>query len=446
MLLSPLRSQTYRRLFAAQVIALLGTGLATVALALLAYELAGGDAGVVLGTALAIKMVAYVSLSPLAGAVAARVPRRAMLVGLDMVRMVAALCLPFVDAVWQIYVLIFVLQAGSALFTPTFQATIPDVLTDEKAYTRALSLSRLAYDLENLLSPAVAALLLLVMSFHALFAGTAIGFLVSALLVLSTRLPEMRGREEGTFRERVTGGLRTFLATPRLRGVGVLNFAVAAAGAMVIVNTVVYVRAGLGGGESAVAVAMAAFGAGSMLVAFVLPRVLEGIGDRTVMLGGAGLLAAGLALGLLRPGFLALLPVWGLLGMGYAAVQTPVGRLLRRSAQPEARPGLFSAQFALSHACWLVTYPLAGWLARQAGMGAAFAVLAACVVVALVLAAWLWPAGDPDVVEHVHTELPADHPHLQDAKADGGGYRHAHSLVIDPLHRRWPSPGTGSRV
>ena len=56
-MLSPLRSRTYRRLFAAQVIALLGTGLATVALGLIAFQVAGAEAGAVLGTALAIKAV-----------------------------------------------------------------------------------------------------------------------------------------------------------------------------------------------------------------------------------------------------------------------------------------------------------------------------------------------------------------------------------------------------
>ncbi len=65
---SPLRSRTYRHLFAAQVIALLGTGLATVALGLVAYQLAGAQAGAVLGTALAIKMVDYVGVAPVAGA------------------------------------------------------------------------------------------------------------------------------------------------------------------------------------------------------------------------------------------------------------------------------------------------------------------------------------------------------------------------------------------
>ena len=72
---SPLANKTYRRLFTAQVVALVGTGLSTIALALLAYDLAGGDAGIVLGSALALKMVAYVGIAPIVGAYAHRLPR-----------------------------------------------------------------------------------------------------------------------------------------------------------------------------------------------------------------------------------------------------------------------------------------------------------------------------------------------------------------------------------
>ncbi|NWD21626.1 MFS transporter, partial [Pseudomonas sp. IPO3778] len=45
-----LGNRTYRHLFLAQIIALIGTGLTTVALGLLAFDLAGAQAGVVLGT------------------------------------------------------------------------------------------------------------------------------------------------------------------------------------------------------------------------------------------------------------------------------------------------------------------------------------------------------------------------------------------------------------
>ena len=99
--------------------------MATVALGLLAFDLAGANAGAVLGTALTIKMAAYIGIAPVAGAFAGRWPRRAMLVSLDLVRAAVALVLPFVSEIWQVYVLIFVLQSASAAFTPTFQATTP---------------------------------------------------------------------------------------------------------------------------------------------------------------------------------------------------------------------------------------------------------------------------------------------------------------------------------
>ena len=50
-MLNTLRNPTFRHLFAAQLVALIGTGLATVALGLLAWKLAGDNAGAVLGTA-----------------------------------------------------------------------------------------------------------------------------------------------------------------------------------------------------------------------------------------------------------------------------------------------------------------------------------------------------------------------------------------------------------
>ena len=55
---SVLSDRNYRRLFLAQISSLLGTGLATIGLSLLAFDLAGPDAGMVLGTPFAIKMIA----------------------------------------------------------------------------------------------------------------------------------------------------------------------------------------------------------------------------------------------------------------------------------------------------------------------------------------------------------------------------------------------------
>ncbi len=450
------RNRTYRHLFAAQVIALAGTGLSTVALSLLAYDLSGGDAGAVLGTALAIKMVAYVGIAPIVGGIASFLPRRGLLIGLDLGRALCVVGLPFVTEVWQIYVLVFLLNACSAAFTPTFQATIPDILPDEDQYTRALSYSRLAYDLENLLSPLAAAGALLFLSYDFLFAANALAFLVSALLVWSISLPSPRPMErEAGLWENLSFGTRAYLKTPRLRGLLALSLAVSCAGAMAIVNTVVYIRDDLGGTDSETALAFAAMGAGSMLIALSLPRFLQGRSDRAFMMSGSAVLSAGLLLGVTGPGMAAFFVLWFFLGIGSSLVQTPSGRLLKRSAHEGDRPAIYAAHFALSHACWLVGYLLAGWAGQFWGLEVAFLLLGFLACGASLLALTLWPRDDVSEVEHHHPETEHEHLHVHDAhhqhSHEGwegaaphrhphrhGPVTHRHTYVIDLHHPLWP--------
>ena len=398
--MNALGNSTFRRLFAAQVVALIGTGLLTVALGLLAYDLAGSAAGAVLGTALAIKMTAYVFVAPVITAVAYRLPRRRLLLGANVVRGVIAVALPFVDQTWQIYVLIFVLQAASATFTPAFQALIPAVLETEEAYTRGLSLSRLAYDLESLLSPVLAAALLTVMTYHHLFLGTVLGFALSAVLVLATAIPESEGAEPTeTFRRRTTSGSRTMVENPVLRALLALNMVVAAATALVVVNTVVFVYDVLRASGDALAVLLACYGGGSMLVALAVPKLLERTADRTVMRAGATLVPLTLAVVAVVLAIAPATPVawvvfaagWTVLGAATSLIATPSARLLRYESAADARTSVFTAQFSLSHACFFVTYPVAGWVGAVAGQSVAAAVLTGFAAAAGVAAFRTWP-------------------------------------------------------
>ncbi len=182
-----------------------------------------------------------------------------------------------------------------------------------------------------------------------------------------------------------------------------------------------------------------------MAAALLLPRLLDHMPDRSVMLPAATSLGVILTVFAVimflsqstpsRFNWLwpALLVTWTLLGIGYSAVMTPSGRLLRRSAQPSDRPAVFAAQFALSHACWLITYPIAGWLGSVAGIFPTLVALAAITFAGVGLAFKLWPGNDSEVVSHQHPDLSPDHPHLQAAQSP-----HAHSFVIDDLHHRWP--------
>jgi len=275
-------------------------------------------------------------------------------------------------------------------------------------------------------------------SYNALFLGTVAGFTASAVLIVSVILPSPQPSAPRGIYDRTTRGIRIYLATPRLRGLLALNMAAAAAGAMVLVNSIVLVRGTLGLDASALAWTLFAFGAGSMAAALFLPRLLDRITDRAVMIGGAALMVLTLATlagevamgGLIWP---VLLGAWLIVGLGYSAVLTPSGRLLRRSAHPEDRPALFAAQFALSHACWLLTYPLSGWLMTQFGLVPAIGVMTTLAGAGIFAAARFWPSEDPETLEHTHDNLPPNHPHLQEGRS------HTHTFIVDENHPRWGS-------
>jgi MFS family permease len=213
----------------------------------------------------------------------------------------------------------------------------------------------------------------------------------------------------------------------------------------------------LGGGDTLVTVAYAASGGGSMLAALLLPRVLDRIAERTVMLAGGALMAVGMAAGMLMPSLAGLLAIWFLIGIGSSLVQTPGGRLLRRSSHEEDRPALFAAQFALSHACWLVTYLVAGVVGNEIGLFWTFGLLGLLVLASSALALRLWPSADPEALEHEHAPLRHEHLHTHDEhhQHEHEGWegpqphrhphrhallRHRHAYVVDYHHPSWAKP------
>ncbi len=467
--ISPFSQPAFRHLFSAQITSLIGTGLTTVALSLLAYDLAGDDAGRVLGSILVLKMVAYLVIAPVAGGMAHLLPRRMWLVGLDVLRAGIVLCLPFVDQVWQIFVLVFVVNAASAAFTPVFQAIIPEILPDEKAYTKGLSYARLAYDLENLVSPALAAALLVVWSFDSLFLANSLTFAISALLIMTAQIPQAAPTDRtGGIYTNTVFGIVAYLKTPRLRGLLAVYFAVSSVGAMIIVNTVVLTRGILGGTELLTTSFLACAGAGSMCAAFLIPRLIERVGERHLMLAGIVAAAVAMLLGgaLMISDFASIFAfaiLWLIAGAGTTFAQTPGGRLVQRSAGDGDRSAFFAANFALSHGGWLFAYGIVGWLGSLADLSAAFLASGGMAIGSVLVAVMLWPKEDRLEIKHSHPGFWHEHPHDHNdphhvhvhehaAETDKHRHRHfhppvthKHRFVIDSHHTKWPME-SGDRV
>ena len=394
-MLTVLRNRRFAALFASQVSSLAATGLLTVALALVAVRLDPAGAAGIIATALTIRIAVYVVVSPIASALLAGRSSRAVLITADLVRLAVAAALVLATAPWQLYLGIVLLQTASAVFTPTYQAVIPRVLPDERDYTAAQSLSRLAYDLESLLSPPLAALLVLVLPPQALFAVTALGFLGSAIGVLLAGLHDQVGSTAEPVGRRLLRGIGVLVRTPGPRFAAVLDAVSATIYATVLVSSVVLlIDSGTDPADpsAALAVVLVAFGLGSIAVALALPALLRVLRDTSVMLLGAGLAvvvlavtAAAALLGGLSVAALAAL--WLVLGASSSAISTPSARLIRAEVPAEQHAAVFAARFSTSHAWYAVTYPLAGVLGTLAPSGVATAVLAGLAAVAAVIGA-----------------------------------------------------------
>lgn len=398
------RNRNYILLFSAQIVSLLGSGVTTVGLALFAYQLAGGEsATAVIGNALFLRILAFLIFSQPAGIIADRFNRKYILIAADVLRFALLALFPFITEVWQVYALIFLINAVTAFFTPTFEASIPEVVGEEQ-YVKALSYSRVAVDIEAVAAPAVAGLLIVWLGVRWVFWFDAFTYLVSAALVAFAVVPfiakQVAPLSVKVFLSEIQTGTRILLREPSLRQALILSFAEATAGAAAIVATVAYVRDALGRGDTAFAFVMAALGLGSTVAAILLGRATgryeqsvtnktelhtrRHIWARRALIFGGVLLGALLLPGILVPPVFIFAVLWFLNGAGQALIAIPSSTLLAEHTDEAERGKAYAAHFALTHAFWLVTYPAIGYAASAFGTPATFtAAGAVCLLITL---------------------------------------------------------------
>jgi MFS family permease len=372
--------RSYYRLFAGYVLALFGTGIATVALALFAFDLSGEESGAILGTALSIKMLAYVVAAPMTAALTERLPRKELLIALDLIRAGSLCLLPLATSESQVFGLVFVFALASATFTLVYMTVVPYLLGNAEDYA-----------LDGAIGPMLAAALLVVVSVTGIFIIAAMAFLISALLVRQANLPRHTTRREGGFLGKALRGPRLFLAERQFRAILALDVAMALASAMVMVNTVVIVQGMFGLEVDAAATAFFVFGAGSVAGALLVSATLSRIPERWVMLGGGATIALALLIGAVADRLGTLAVLWALLGVGVALALTPASFLIRRISPPEDLQTLFAAQFSITNICLLVAYSAAGWAGTELGISATFLLFGVLSAAVTLLAYRLWP-------------------------------------------------------
>lgn len=255
-------------------------------------------------------------------------------------------------------------------------------------YVQAISLSRVASDVEGIAAPALTGALIAIIGLRWVFWFDAATYLLSAILVGLVRVPGVTGTATSqvsprTILSEIAFGTRLLFRVPAIRLALLLSFAEATAGAAAIVITVAYVREILHRGETEFTLLMAGVGLGSTVTAILIGRFTRRFEDgfrdgidlhrrrhrwtaAALLLGGI-LLSVALLPGVFLPTIFILGFLWILNGAGQALVAIPSGTLLAEHTEECERGRAYAAHFALTHACWLITNPAAGHATTRFG-------------------------------------------------------------------------------
>jgi MFS transporter, NRE family, putaive nickel resistance protein len=425
-LFTSLSNPIFRRLYAAQTINLFGDALTWLGLALLAFELAGKSAPVVLAGALTLRVTAFVFLSPVAGVIADRFDRQPILIVTHLGRMLLVCLLPFVREIWQIYALVLGLNIFNAFFTPTYQATIP-LVTGKADYPQAIALSSTTYQILGVFGPGIAGILALFIGARELFFWDGISFLLAAILIgtlpgnLQVNPNPSGDKSAGRIWTDIQAGTTRLWTDAPIRYGLVMQLVASIAGAQILVNTVGYVQGTLHQTAVEYGWVMMGFGLGATGGTVVLGTYPQYRSKVTTLLG-SGLLVVTALLPANYVGLAPLILLWSIAGFGQSLINLSMQTLIADRTPADIQGCVYGAHFAWSHFWWAGAYPVAGWLGsalpQQTFLVGGLMGLALLSIVQLALT--------PDKFAHTHPEFWHLHAHHHDEN-----HQHEHSTVVD---------------
>ncbi|WP_244246869.1 MFS transporter [Nocardioides euryhalodurans] len=208
-----LHNPNYRRYAAGGVVSNTGTWMQRVAQDWLVLQLTAGS-GAAVGITTGLQFLPFLLLSPLAGLVADRIPKRRLLqltnVGMAVPAVVLGLlAVTGVAQTWHVYVLALVLGTASAFDAPARQSFVSE-LVDADDLTNAVGLNSASFNAARIVGPAVAGILIAALGGGVVATGwvilvNAVSYVapVLSLRSLDARLlhsPELVRREPGQIR------------------------------------------------------------------------------------------------------------------------------------------------------------------------------------------------------------------------------------------------------
>ncbi|MGG3162672.1 MFS transporter [Geobacillus stearothermophilus] len=216
--------RSYRRLFISGFISGVGDWFNNVAVLSTILTLTGSSLAV--GITLALRVLPYLVFGPLGGMVADRIPRKIILVTMDLTRSVLALSFLFVnskDQIWIVYVVTFGLVILSTFYIPARAASIPTLVRKENLLT-ANALDQTSFGIVMIIGSVFGAFFTAIWGLQFAFTFNSVSFLVSALLTMGITFPRTGTKSNKiTYKEQIKSFLSLCKKSRLLRAIIVLS-------------------------------------------------------------------------------------------------------------------------------------------------------------------------------------------------------------------------------
>ena len=400
-----LAGSSARRFFAAHAQSCLGTGLANLALPLLAYDRFGTAWAV--SAVLLPDLLPAIVLGPLLGALVDRAGWRRCAAAADVLRCIAFIVVLSASGLPMMIVGATLAGLGSALFHPAALSGLPRLAPGERR-AAAMGLFSALDDLGLTVGPALAGVLLTVTGPGTLLGINAATFGLSALLILSaaTRADRARTRSGApsarSLLDAARTGIREITARPEIRTLISSSSGVVSCIGVTSVGEVVLARQTLGTGGSGLAVMVTAGGIGTVLGSLSARFTTAGpwAWRRAYVIGLVAMAVELIACAAL-PIFWLVVPALAIggFGNGLALVHD---RLLLADGTPEHLHGrLFAFQRTCISLAFAVSFVTAGGLIALGGARLAFLTCGLSLIAVITLAiprlraAWPAPSYHP---------------------------------------------------
>ncbi|HEV2344904.1 MAG TPA: MFS transporter [Actinocrinis sp.] len=277
----------FTRLLAAVAVSGIGDWFSTVAVLGLVLSLTGS--GLAVGITLTVRILTYLTVSPLAGALADRISRKAILVAADLARTLSALAYLLVSGhggIWIVYAGTFALEAFTALSLPAQRASIP-ALVRPGNLLRANALDQAVLGLVMVVGTVLGGVVLAALGARAAFIANSATFLISALIIATIRYPATaRSVDDAEPAARLRPVIRR---SPQLRIVAAMFALWPLGGGIINILIPVYGFTVFGDGRTGIAVLYGAQGVGFLVGGGVARRV----GERTAVAAALGFVVDG---------------------------------------------------------------------------------------------------------------------------------------------------------